>query len=769
MSINTKTKAAVDTLLTDDATTEAQFKTGLQDVTSEVDSLNTGTVKTTTSFTGDVSGTYNATVVANDSHTHDTRYYTETEINNMFSGATDKTGYNNDNWDASYGWGDHGLEGYLTDVNVSDIVAEDLLISSETFVDSDNKLMSAAAVDDRITARLPSDAPPSSTERTQWDSAYDAVILGTVNVNIEQGAIDGTSIGATTASTGAFTTLSTSGQATLDSLSVSNNVGITGNLTVSGTTTSLETTNTNITDRILTLNKGMTSSETNTQDMGFYFYRGDQSGPAFYFDESEDKFRFTYPSLDPSPSPGTSVNPTPLSYETAHTFYNTTGNYVDIQGGNIEGTSGLLAGIVLNSETENSTNWGYISRSGVYGSGLRIKGGPLEFYGHSIGDSPSIAGKQNNYGWDWYNAYGNSVTHHETNFIYEGTVSDNETPVQLNLQAKDDSSTIVNLVSLQSKFLDVTSTSKDTQLVVKTFSGNTQYDALTLTKGNANFTGVVSALGLLSQGTIFSSTSVGAGSYSSTTLTFDGNSLDYTYAGFSSENSTILNITSNPVGPGSNISIYDGILVLNRNDSVGQGLGVFKHGIAFGTETTKATTLKDEDDMASNSATALATQQSIKAYVDNEIANVGGVNSGYVKSSISLGGFAYPSSSTSPINYTFNTPGNYIVVTLNFTANLNADGDEENAESVTVALEYSLDGGTSYSTFTSVSKTSKNTSFSNVTTSDATGYIPTPNATTTIHFRIRKTSGTNAARASSSSVSGIVMRDYDLASWPSAN
>ena len=111
MSINTKTKAAVDTLLTDDATTEAQFKTGLQDVTSEVDSLNTGTVKTTTSFTGDVSGTYNATVVANDSHTHDTRYYTETEINNMFSGATDKTGYNNDNWDASYGWGDHGLEG----------------------------------------------------------------------------------------------------------------------------------------------------------------------------------------------------------------------------------------------------------------------------------------------------------------------------------------------------------------------------------------------------------------------------------------------------------------------------------------------------------------------------------------------------------------------------------------------------------------------------------------------------------------------------------
>ena len=34
------------------------------------------------------------------------------------------------------------------------------------------------------------------------------------------------------------------------------------------------------------------------------------------------------------------------------------------------------------------------------------------------------------------------------------------------------------------------------------------------------------------------------------------------------------------------------------------------------------TTILDEDDMSSNSDTALATQQSIKAYVDNEIADV---------------------------------------------------------------------------------------------------------------------------------------------------
>ena len=39
---------------------------------------------TSTTFGGDVSGTYNAIVIANDSHTHDGRYYTETESDSRF-------------------------------------------------------------------------------------------------------------------------------------------------------------------------------------------------------------------------------------------------------------------------------------------------------------------------------------------------------------------------------------------------------------------------------------------------------------------------------------------------------------------------------------------------------------------------------------------------------------------------------------------------------------------------------------------------------------
>ena len=45
MAINGKTKATVDALLTSDTTTETQFKTGLLDITSEIDGI-TSTVNT---------------------------------------------------------------------------------------------------------------------------------------------------------------------------------------------------------------------------------------------------------------------------------------------------------------------------------------------------------------------------------------------------------------------------------------------------------------------------------------------------------------------------------------------------------------------------------------------------------------------------------------------------------------------------------------------------------------------------------------------------
>jgi hypothetical protein len=46
-----------------------------------------------------------------------TNYYTTTQIQNYFSGASAMTGYNKTNWDTAYGWGNHASGGYATASN----------------------------------------------------------------------------------------------------------------------------------------------------------------------------------------------------------------------------------------------------------------------------------------------------------------------------------------------------------------------------------------------------------------------------------------------------------------------------------------------------------------------------------------------------------------------------------------------------------------------------------------------------------------------------
>ena len=89
-------------------------------------------------LSGDVSGSATmtdlgsiniTTVVANDSHTHDGRYYTETEVGNFFGGSTAITGYNKSNWDTAFGWGNHASANYLV---ASSYTAADVLTKIKT-------------------------------------------------------------------------------------------------------------------------------------------------------------------------------------------------------------------------------------------------------------------------------------------------------------------------------------------------------------------------------------------------------------------------------------------------------------------------------------------------------------------------------------------------------------------------------------------------------------------------------------------------------------
>ena len=104
-------------------------------------------------------------------------------------------------------------------------------------------------------------------------------------VNVASGEIDGTTIGANSAAAGSFTTLA-----------VSSNATITGNLTVNGTTTTIDSETLTIEDPLLTLAKNNSGGAANTFDQGLFFNRGSDDNVSFLWDESADQFAFAVTS-----------------------------------------------------------------------------------------------------------------------------------------------------------------------------------------------------------------------------------------------------------------------------------------------------------------------------------------------------------------------------------------------------------------------------------------------------------------------------------------
>ena len=134
-------------------------------------------------------------------------------------------------------------------------------------------------------------------------------------VDINGGAIDGSTIGANSASPGTFTNISTNGTVSItgtttgsmDNVAIgaataasgkfttiesSGNITVGGNLTVNGTTTSIESTTLTIEDPLIILAKNNSGGAGNTYDQGLLFNRGSLSNVAFIWDESDDLFAF---------------------------------------------------------------------------------------------------------------------------------------------------------------------------------------------------------------------------------------------------------------------------------------------------------------------------------------------------------------------------------------------------------------------------------------------------------------------------------------------
>ena len=114
-----------------------------------------------------------------------------------------------------------------------------------------------------------------------------------------------------------------------------NNVTIAGNLTVNGTTTTIDTTNTLVKDSLLGLNNGASS---NSNDSGIIIERGSTGNDAlFIWDESEDKFALGT-TTDNASSTGN------LNMTTGTLVANIEGNVTGNVTGNVSGSSGSTTG-----------------------------------------------------------------------------------------------------------------------------------------------------------------------------------------------------------------------------------------------------------------------------------------------------------------------------------------------------------------------------------------------------------------------------------------
>ena len=140
---------------------------------------------------------------------------------------------------------------------------------------------------DTLTASLTGDVTGDLTGNVTGNVTGNITSSGTstfTTIDVNGGAIDGTAIGANSASTGAFTTLSSSG-----------NLTVGGNLTVSGTTKTVNSTVVQVADPIMTVGGTSSPSSDDNKDRGiaFRWHDGTSAKIGFFgFDDSTGKFTF---------------------------------------------------------------------------------------------------------------------------------------------------------------------------------------------------------------------------------------------------------------------------------------------------------------------------------------------------------------------------------------------------------------------------------------------------------------------------------------------
>ena len=257
-------------------------------------------------------------------------------------------------------------------------------------------------------------------------------------VNIDNGTVDGTVIGGTSAAAGTFTTLTastsltastivtndisstdstaihindganisgtltantfssssatitggtinnaviggtTAAAGTFTTVDTSGNMTVGGDLTVNGTTTTVESTTLSIEDPLIVLAKNNSGGSANTFDQGILFNRGSQSNVAFFWDESADEFVFATAAAETGATAG---NVTIDSYQKFHAGIIVAGTSLDT--GAIKAADGTAAATIANST-------GVITVASSVLTTTDINGGTID--GTAIGGSTAAAG-----------------------------------------------------------------------------------------------------------------------------------------------------------------------------------------------------------------------------------------------------------------------------------------------------------------------------------------------------------------------------------------
>lgn len=143
------------------------------------------------------------------------------------------------------------------------------------------------------------------------------------------------------------------------------NLTLSGNLTVNGSVSALETTNSTIADSIISLSKGAKDSSNASNDSGILIERGSsEANVAIFWDESDDKFRFVSTNLgaDATEISGSSTTEADIAVRNIQTNGNDLGTIEDFFGGLVVSVG---TATIPKSEFDSAVSGGVVSITGT--------------------------------------------------------------------------------------------------------------------------------------------------------------------------------------------------------------------------------------------------------------------------------------------------------------------------------------------------------------------------------------------------------------------